>query len=234
MYNEIVFGGNIIMKAEPIKFKKKLVSLIAILTVAITCFTFTGNAFAAGNESQKQEQQLQQQQQQTIEMINTLDKYISSKNGQFEIDNIPASIYQKFGSENVSNIVNGVKQLDKQEQQGKITITSNKSVYANDDNSYYIQGGVNKTVTYWWGQASYMSTAKANDTVYALNRVAWGLTGSAVLGGYFTMGVFTLISGAGAVYYGLMANSISHVNSNTTRGVIINITWAQNFWTTSQ
>jgi hypothetical protein len=223
-----------LVKFNPSKFKKKLVSLIAILTVAITCFSFTGSAFAEGNESQQQLQQQQQQQQKATEMINTLDKYISSKNGQFEIGNIPASIYQKFGSENVSNMVKGVKQLNKQEQQGKITITSNKSVYANDDNSYYIQGGVNKTVTYWWGQASYMSTSKANDAVYALNNVAWGYTGAAVLGGYFTMGVFTLIAGAGAVYYGLMANSISHANSNTTRGVIFNITWAQNFWTTSQ
>lgn len=217
-----------LVKFNPSKFKKKLVALIAILTVATTCFSFTGSAFAEGDESQ------QQLQQQAIEMINTLDEYISVENGQFEIGNIPASIYQKFGSDNVSNIVNGVEQLNKQEQQDEITITSNESVYANDDNSYYIQGGVNKTVTYWWGQASYMSTSKANDAVYALNRVAWGLTGAAVLGGYFTMGVFTLISGGSAVYYGLMANSISHVNSNTTRGVILNVTWAQNFWTKSQ
>ncbi|MDR7002448.1 hypothetical protein [Neobacillus niacini] len=208
---------------ERIKMFKKLSALVVTLVLVGNVSLFSTKAFAEENEVT-----------QTQEMISTLDKYISADDNQFNVSNIPDNVYNEFGTENVNNLLDGVKDLNELAKDGEVIITDNETVYDTDDTSFDVQGGVNKIVWRWYGRQSFMSTSRANSFAYDCRQVSYGAMGVGAVAAYFSFGTTALFGGLTGIYFTKLADDVAMRNSGHTRGIIVNMTWSAAYWTERQ
>jgi len=204
------------------KFKSLSIFVIAMILL-INTFSFSSLAFA----EEREEIQLQ-------ELISELEQYISADDNQFEVSSIPDSVYNKFGSETVNSIIEGIDNINELAQDGEIIITDNGTVYEADDTSFDVQGGVNKIVWTWYGRKSYMSTSRANSFAYTAKQVSYGAAGVGAVAAYFSFGTTALFGGLTSLYFAKLADDVTIRNTGHSRGIIVHMTWAAYYWTQRQ
>ncbi|MEG8980468.1 hypothetical protein [Priestia megaterium] len=208
--------------------KKFNISMVAFALICSFLLTPAG-AFAAENSQQDVEENTQQS---TEQMIETLDKYIYAEDNQIKTEQIPQSVYDKFGEENVKSILSGIKELNVEAKNDELVITDNKTIYETDDDGFTVQGGVNKVVYKWYGRVRYFSTSAAKDFEYQCYKVAAGSAGVAAVTAFFSAGSTALFGGLTSWYFTNLALDVNHANSS--RGIIVHVTWASAYWIDKQ
>lgn len=168
------------------------------------------------------------------EMVEVLDQYINAEDNQLEVSNIPDSIYEEFGEENIKAMLSGIEELNQEAEENQIVITDNGTIYDTDDTGFALQGGVSKSIKKWYGWAEYMSTAKANNFVYQISRVGISVGVAGAVAAFFSFGTTGILGAVSSGYLGMVALDVSYRNSGHSRGVILHITHAAAYWTQKQ
>lgn len=168
------------------------------------------------------------------EMILTLEKYISFEDNSIKVDRIPQKEKNRFGSDVIEGMEQGIQELNKSANKGDLVINDNGTIYESDDDNFYVQGGVTKSVKYWWGVKRYMSTAAANHYAYLCNQVRAGSAGLTALFAASGSVFASCVMGGTASYYWALGNSVSYRNSGHSRGIIVNMTWSRVYTTAKQ
>ncbi|MFC0469063.1 hypothetical protein ACFFHM_00400 [Halalkalibacter kiskunsagensis] len=126
----------------------------------------------------------------------------------------------------IDEITKGIKETNKQIQNGELKALSDGTLIENNDENFYLQGGSTYTTGYWWGKRHYRSTAAAAKWSYGGKQLALGhvVAGGAVA--FFSMGTGFVIGAVASSYYFAFTNSIDYYNGLSNRGIIADVTWA--------
>lgn len=126
----------------------------------------------------------------------------------------------------VSTFSSHINTLNNDLHSGKYTVQSNGELVNSSDSNFYVQGGVTKDITYWWGKKRYTSTYATNLWIDKLNSDAALNAGAGIIAGAVLGGIGGVPNGTGFAYAWKFASDISYVNHRSNRGIVANITWA--------
>lgn len=115
---------------------------------------------------------------------------------------------------------------------GEITINSDLSIIDPTNFSPLTRNGINRIETHWWGQRRYASTSEAARISADFNSAAAVGGGAAAITFWFP--AVAVPSAVSAAYFALLASRIDSHNARTSRGVIIDVTWAFIFSVSTQ
>lgn len=221
----------------------KVKSILVIMAFVLVFSSFSVSAFAEGEEqiaNVQSVQELDNVMEKIEENVQVDNSGINLENKTEVINNITDEELQainELAKEQGLDIVytreslvntfeQGFKNLNQQIQDGELKALSNDSLVETNDDNFYVQGGSTYTLRYWWGARHYKSTSAAATWSYQGKQLALGHVVAGGAAAFFSLGLGFVIGAVASSYYFAFTNSIDYWNSQSSRGIIADVTYA--------
>ncbi|SFT08578.1 MULTISPECIES: hypothetical protein [Halolactibacillus] len=129
----------------------------------------------------------------------------------------------------VDTYLKNIENLNADVRDGKLEILSNGALIDANDDHFYVQGGVTKDQTFWWGRRRYKSTNNARLWATNLRSAALSGTGVAVFATAFGVAPLAISTSLTSIYINNLASRADYHNALTSRGIIANLHWTLTF-----
>lgn len=201
--------------------KRKLISSILACTLFSTLFANVTFAKEISSNNSKILSNNTLSQNTERYTINTLSKgLVQNPDGTLSLS-VSQETASKLGISNdgIQKLQQGIASLNTKIKSGELASTKNGTIYSKNDTDFVIQGGVNKSITCWWGWEVWANYNKTNQEINTYTKLAAGYgIGSVASSGVVPLAV---ILASGGCYYAMIASDLTYNNTLGSNGTVL-------------